>query len=51
MFKRILSLLAALALTAGVGVAVKFPTLVIGQSSEPQEVSVQAKKPTLVCPG
>lgn len=51
MFKRILALIAALAIAAGLGVSLKFPSVQIGQSAAPQEVTVQAKKPTLICPG
>ena len=51
MFRRILALAATLAVGAGVVLSVKFPTLQVGQSALPQEVSVQPKQPTLVCPG
>lgn len=51
MFRRILGLGLALALAFGAGIVLKFPEIMVGQSAEPQVVSVQPKKPTLVCPG
>ena len=51
MFRRILGLFAALALAFTAGVVLKFPQIEVGQTAEPQVVTVQPKKPTLVCPG
>lgn len=51
MFRRVVSMLAVLGMSAFILFAVKFPTLTVGDTAAPQVVTVQPKQPTLVCPG
>ena len=51
MFRRFLALALALGLAALVGVTVKFPHIAVGETAQPLNVTIQPKKPTLVCAG
>lgn len=51
MFKRLLSLLLVAGIATAVGLFVNLPKLNIGASVKPQSISVDAKKPELICPG
>lgn len=51
MFRRILSLVAVLAVGSFLAIAAKFPTLTVGDAATSQVVTVLPKQPTLVCPG
>lgn len=51
MFRRILALLAVVGLAAAFAILTKFPSLKVGETWAPQNVSVEPKQPTLVCAG
>ena len=51
MFRRILALTFFLGASALIVAAASFPPLKVGESKLPQEISVEAKEPRLVCPG
>lgn len=51
MFRRILALLVVLGALATIAAVVSFPPVKVGDTKVPQEISVEAKEPQLVCPG
>lgn len=51
MFRRISALLLVIGAAALIATSVKIPTFRVGESQTPQVITVQAKTPTLICPG
>ena len=51
MFRRVLSMLLVIGLGVAIGLWLRFPVIQVGIAPAPQNVSVQPKEPTLVCPG